>query len=106
MKMVTVLVKQLFGFTVTVMIGFSKFSNRQTTKEAQIVFVAIRIILFFLQTNDIAIVLDIVWKMRWFSEWVCGDNKVDTQVHDAFNDPFRVWYLCSFRREGKSLAAK
>ena len=28
--------------------------------------------------------------MRWLSEWVCGDNKVDTQVHNTFNDPFRV----------------
>ena len=61
MKMVTVLVKQHFGFMVTAMIGFSKFSNGQTMKEAQVVLVAIRIILIFLQTNDIAIVLDIVW---------------------------------------------
>ena len=40
---------------------FSKFSNRQTMKEAQVVFEPICIILISLQTNDIAVVLDIIW---------------------------------------------
>ena len=39
------------------------------------------------------------------SEWVCSHDEVQTKVHDAFNDPFRVWSLF-FQKRGESFAAK
>ena len=104
-KMVTVLFKQLFGIMVKVMIGFSKFSNGQTTKEAQVVLVAIRIILIFLQTNDIAIVLDIVGKWGGFpSGYVVITMWIPRFTIRSMT--YFVFGLCSFKREGKSLAAE
>ena len=98
--MVTIVLEEFFGFAVTVVIGFSKFSNGQTTKEAEMVFVAIAMGLIFLQTNDIAVVLDIIGEFGWLSEWVCSHDEMQTKVHDAFNDPFRVWSLF-FQKRGE-----
>ena len=69
--MFTIVLKKLFGFLITLMVGFSKFSNSQTTEKTEMVLVAIIIISIFLQSNDVTIVLNVVREFGGFpSEYV------------------------------------
>ena len=63
--MPTVLLEKLFGFTVTVVIGFSEFSNGQTTKEIEMV----PAFMFF----DVVQKLFIIdWIINVFLSWIFG----------------------------------
>ena len=68
-------------------------SNSQTTKETEMVLVAIGIMLIFFQTNDIAIVFNVVREFGWVSKWVCSHDKMNVKTYNTFNDPFRVGTL-------------
>ena len=75
------------------MADFSRFSNGQTTEETEMILVTVCMILIFFQTNDIAIILDIVGKFGWVSKGVCGHDKMNPKTDNAFNDPFGVGTL-------------
>ena len=60
----------------------------------------------FLQTNDVAVILDVIWKLMWFSK---GVYVVMTKCKPTFtirSMTHLVFGLCSFRRHGKSLTTK
>ena len=83
--MFTIVLKEFFGLLVTVVIGFC-----QTMEKTEMILLAIIIIFIFFQTNDIAIVLNVVWEFGWVSKWVCGHDEMNAKTENTFNDPFCV----------------
>ena len=59
-KMIAVVLKEFFGFLVTVMTGFPKFSNGKTPEKAEMVLASFCSIFIFFQCNDVLVVFDVV----------------------------------------------
>ena len=75
------------------MVGFFKLSNSKTTKETEMVLVAVCMMFIFFQTNNKTIILDIVREFGWVSKGVCGHDKMNPKTDNSFNDPFGVGTL-------------
>ena len=88
--MFTVLIKQFFGFLITVMASFTNFSNSQTMEKTEMVFVVIVIMFIFFQTNDMTTVFNVVREFGWISKWVYSHHKINAKTDNAFNDLFGV----------------
>ena len=73
-KMFTIFVKKFFSFTITVMASELVLSNSQTTKETEIVLVSFCGIFIFLQTNNKAVVLNVVREFQRVFKWVCSHD--------------------------------
>ena len=77
--MVTILVKEVFGFLVTVVASEFVLCNGQAMKEAEMVLVSV---IFY-----------IVRELRGISKWACGHDEMNARADNAFNEPLSVGAL-------------
>ena len=86
----TILVKNFFGFSVTVVVNEFVLSNGKTPEKSRDGPCKFLQYFIFFQSNDVSVVFDVVREFGWISEWVSGHDERYAKTDNTFNDPFSV----------------